>query len=314
MNSQVSLINPKSVRYVKLGEGGEWEAECIKKGILRIGFHTGRGDVAELCRNKDWKSIKLMWQEKEGKSPSVATRFANEVKYFVEDAGDTLWITFVQDRLYWCFLEPGMFSVYGNDIDSYRTTSGGWRCEDIDGHELTKPKLSGVITAIAARRGTSSAIIDDVRDRIIGRINAKKDDRVETALSARVALEDALIPLIKKLRPPEFEDLVGIIFSSSGWRRLGRVGGTQKTVDIELMLPSTQEHAFVQVKSSTTQKEFERYISSMDQMSVNKMFFVYHTGKIKACNDESVILIDGRQVAKMSIDAGLADWVIDKAS
>jgi hypothetical protein len=41
--------------------------------------------------------------------------------------------------------------------------------------------------------------------------------------------------------------LVDLVFANSGWRRIGRVGKTQKTVDIELMLPTTGERAFVQV-------------------------------------------------------------------
>jgi hypothetical protein len=32
-------IRPTKVRYIKLGEGGEWEKECIEgNGTLRIGF------------------------------------------------------------------------------------------------------------------------------------------------------------------------------------------------------------------------------------------------------------------------------------
>jgi hypothetical protein len=30
-------ISPTQVRYIKLGEGGSWEAECLEKRIVRFG-------------------------------------------------------------------------------------------------------------------------------------------------------------------------------------------------------------------------------------------------------------------------------------
>jgi hypothetical protein len=35
-------IRPAQVRYIKLGAGGEWEDECIAKGIIRFGFGSKR--------------------------------------------------------------------------------------------------------------------------------------------------------------------------------------------------------------------------------------------------------------------------------
>jgi len=34
-------IDPKQVRYIKLGGGGGWEKECVDTGIIRFGFGTG---------------------------------------------------------------------------------------------------------------------------------------------------------------------------------------------------------------------------------------------------------------------------------
>lgn len=42
MQNQQRSISPKAVRYIKLGEGGKWEKECIAKHILRFGFDTGK--------------------------------------------------------------------------------------------------------------------------------------------------------------------------------------------------------------------------------------------------------------------------------
>ena len=56
---------------------------------------------------------------------------------------------------------------------------------------------------------------------------------------------------------------VDLVFANSGWRRLGQVGKTQKTVDIELMLPTTGERAFVQVKSSASKQDLTQYVEGL---------------------------------------------------
>ena len=42
-------IHPKSVRYIKLGEGGTWEKECIERGVLRFGTENGSPDILKLA-------------------------------------------------------------------------------------------------------------------------------------------------------------------------------------------------------------------------------------------------------------------------
>jgi hypothetical protein len=56
------------------------------------------------------------------------------------------------------------------------------------------------------------------------------------------------LEMMRLLEPRDFETLVDLMFSTSGWRR-GIIGNTQKTLDLDLLLPSTGERAFVQVKS-----------------------------------------------------------------
>ena len=76
----------------------------------------------------------------------------------------------------------------------------------------------------------------------------------------------AVVGMIKLLVPHDFETLVDLIFSTSGWRRLGPVGKTQKTLDLDLVLPSTGDRAFVQVKSHTARKEFDEYAEKLDDL------------------------------------------------
>ena len=73
-----------------------------------------------------------------------------------------------------------------------------------------------------------------------------------------------IVPLMRLLTWQDFELLVDLVFTNSGWRRVGPVGKTQKTVDIELMLPTTGERAFVQVKSSAGKRDLDEYLAGCD--------------------------------------------------
>lgn len=310
MNNQSQKISAKNVRYVKLGEKGEWEPECIANGTLRFGFYTGKDQIFQLCRSEEWDELRNFWLQEEQKSASTATRFTNETKKYFEDQGDILWITFVEDRLYWGFLDES--SPQPRDHSStFRKVRDGWRCQDICRNDLTKSNLSGAITKLAAYRGTSCAV--DVAEKVIARINCEDSKQVKDARDQYVRLSEAIVPLIKSLHDKDFENLIDLIFTSSGWRRISKVGGTQKTTDFDLQLPSTGERAFVQVKTVTEQKEFSAYVERMKDTSAERMFFAYHTGEITN-DDKDVTIMDGKKIAEMAVNAGLTEWIIDKAS
>ncbi len=116
------------------------------------------------------------------------------------------------------------------------------------------------------------------------------------------------------LGPKDFELLVDLVFSTSGWRRQGAVGGTQKTKDLFLTLPSTGEFAFVQVKSKTNSSELKSYIDQINNFpDETRMFYVYHSGEAKT-DDDRVTLIGPQKLADLVVNAGLINWLISKAS
>jgi hypothetical protein len=255
----IPRIHPRRIRYIKLGQGGSWEKECISGDIIRIGFGSARSDRFELCRKGRWDKLAATFVA-EGKSKGMATRFTNELRLFCEDDGSTLWITFVGERLYWGFVArtPAAQSPDGDGV--WRPIRDRWRCADIKGDELTKDRLSGALTKLAAYRGTSCDV--DVSDYVIRRINGNKMPVVECALAASKQMKASALGLIKLLGPRDFELLVDLVFTTSGWRTVGVVGKTQKTLDLDLILPSTGERAFVQVKSKTSSTELADYARS----------------------------------------------------
>jgi hypothetical protein len=181
----------------------------------------------------------------------------------------------------------------------------------VNGEALTKDNLSGALTKLAAYRGTSCDV--DVSDYVVRRVNGHKTPEVERAIGARKELVAAALDLMKLLGPKDFELLVDLVFTSSGWRRLGVVGKTQKTLDLSLELPSTGERAFVQVKSRTDSKELADYIEQIDDGLYRRMFFVFHSGEVET-DDERVTVIGPEKLAELVADAGLVGWLIRKVS
>jgi len=118
------------------------------------------------------------------------------------------------------------------------------------------------------------------RDYLIRKLNDELLPEVVKAEEAEGAIIAAIVEMMLLLTPYDFELLVDLAFSNSGWRRLGIVGRTQKTVDIELLLPTTKERAFVQVKSKTGNVDLKDYITQFEGMQgYDRMFFIWHTGK-----------------------------------
>lgn len=303
----VDTINPARVRYIKLGKGGGWENECLEKGIIRIGF--GSDKKMDLCISKRWDDVRESYINA-GEDASTATRFTNELRIFFEDIGSILWITFIGERFCWGFVDSVEPKLHADGRGVYRLIRKGWCWTDIHGEQLTKDKLSGGLIKLASYRGTSCDV--DVADYVIRRINGQKIDDVERAIAASKVLESSILGLMQLLNPRDFEILVDLVFSASGWRRLGIVGGTEKTRDLDLILPSTGHRAFVQVKSKTTTAELEEYITKIDDI-YDYMFYVYHSGEAET-SDERVIVINSERFAKMVFDAGLVNWLIQKVS
>ncbi len=115
----------------------------------------------------------------------------------------------------------------------------------------------------------------------------------------------------------DFELLVELIFASSGWKRISALGGTQKTLDLAMMLPTTGEHCFVQVKSQTNFSTFTSLVEALDNSSgYSRLFFVYHTPPHALHNDavDRVTVWHRYEIARQAIRAGLVEWVLARTT
>jgi hypothetical protein len=307
--SIIPAIHPARVRYIKLGEGGRWENECMDTGIIRLGFGTAKGRFP-LCCAGQWDAVTQSFIA-ESKSKGTATRFTNETRLFFEDDGSTLWITFMGEQLSWGLLtaSPPERHVDGEGV--YRTVVDGWRQADVNGEQLTKDRLSGALTKLAAYRGTSCVV--DVQDYVVRRINGEKTPEVELAIAAVEKMRASVLELMRLLGWRDFETLVDLVFTTSGWRRVGVVGKTQKMLDLDLVLPSTGERAFVQVKSKTTSSELAEYVAQLEHGPYDRMFYVFHSGEAET-DDDRVTIVGPEKLADLVLEAGLVNWLIRKVS
>ncbi len=307
-------IDPTDVRYIKLGPANAWFATCRAHNRIDFGYPDLPHDLANA---QDWNAVQDHFRQI-GTSPRKIRDFTREVREFYTQGPDCLWITFAQGHLWWAFAEPDVVwngPNTNNTAARYRKTRGPWRNTDILGRPLRQSDLSTRLTQVAAYRQTLCAVAE--RDYLIRKINAVPDPRIERAERARAEMLAATSELIEALHWRDFEILVDLIFSRTGWRRVSDVGGTQKDTDLILEQPATGERAFVQVKSKANMAAFEasRTVYARDG-SFHRMFFVCHSplGAVPDLDDPAIVYWASPRLAELTANTGLTDWVIQRAT
>ncbi len=290
--------------YIKLGEGGKDERECLDNNYLKIGY---RKVPHELCLAGKWNEVQKSANHK------------RQIQTFYEANEACIWISFIYEKLYWCRADNEVKVL--EDGSKTRAVVGKWSCNDINGNELSEKKLSGKITKTKGYRGTICPIKGDALTYLKNKINGKKSPELENAIDAKNDLESRISKLLTHLQPYDFEILVELIFTRAGLQKISQTGGTQKGIDIRLYSPITNETYFVQVKSKSDYAEYLNYKQMAEGYS--RFFFVVHSPKedlSERKKSEPEQEEDGRHqlllaedVAKLAVKYGLADWIIDKS-
>lgn len=310
MNIKEKLNKVGNALFIKLGQGGKFEKECIEKNILKIGYNDADHN---LCSRNKWQKIKDFYVNKRGFPNGVATFHVNQIKYFYKEDENVLWITFYNNKLYWCFSENKVFIQ--KDKTKIRKVIGKWSCKDLKGNTLFLDNISGRLSKVRGFRGTICSVSD--RDYLIKKIKGEQLIEIKEAEESFGKLKDNLILLIKKLNPKDFEILVDLIFRSGGWQRVGVVGKTQKSIDLAIFHPITGESAIVQIKCQTDLVEFNKYKKIFTGMTdYDRFFYVAHTpqGSLeKYINDmDNLNLYFSDKIAELAINSGLFDWILKK--
>lgn len=299
------------IRFIKLGHSGNWEKSCIEDDhTVRLGY---KSPYHIDCLNGDWAPVREYWLEKRGGDQGTATRDINQIKDFYEFSDTDIWITFYKRKMYWCHAHKDVHQL--EDGTRVRNVIGTWSCQDKNGFPLTIENIDGRITKVQGFRGTICEV--KLPDYLLRKINGEVQPEVEDAKNSLQSLKIAIENLIKGLWWNDFELLVDLIFSKSGWQRISVLGKTEKDIDLDVFSPVTQKRAFVQVKSSTSVVQIKEYYELFCQYEqYDEMYFVFHSSSGASedivINDHRVHLWNISRVAELVIHAGLIDWLITK--
>jgi S-adenosylmethionine:tRNA-ribosyltransferase-isomerase (queuine synthetase) len=123
--------------------------------------------------------------------------------------------------------------------------------------------------------------------------------------------------MVTKLSPKDFEQLIDLVLFRSGWVRICTLGGKTEGIDAEVENLAANEIAFVQIKSSATQRILDEYIDKFESRRERyaRMIFAVHSPTSKlhiSPNNTSVQLWEGVRVADLIVRLGLGEWVENK--
>ena len=306
-------IFPKNVLYIKLGKGGGFSEDCITNNYIKLGYDTVDH---KLCERKDWKAVNEYFISEEKATKSVATSHTNQIKYFYEEDENTLWITFHNNKLWWCFSNKDIKLL--EDKTKIRSVIGKWSDKDIKNNILFSSNLSGKLLKTHGFQGTICNV--DAHDYAVVKINGEQRQEVVDVEKAKNDLIRKLTLLIQHLQWQDFEILIDLIFRQMGWQRVSVLGKDMKTLDIELLSPVSQERAIVQIKQEADVNEFEKYHEKFIQMDYDKYFFVVGSPKQNLNNYEynnnenKIKLYRGEDISELTVSSGLIDWIIRKST
>jgi hypothetical protein len=250
-----------------------------------------------------------------GKTASAATRDRIALRSLLEHPSQHLWVTFEDGCMWWCTvrdeIEIGPADLAGDQVNFWLTCAEPWSNHSIGGRPLVIAELPGVVTSTAGFRGTvceprgSKEILRIIRD--------EEDVDAAAAVQARLAYEAAIAKLVARLGDRDFEILVDLILSRTGWARLAKVGGVTEGIDIEAENDAAGEIAFVQVKSSATQGVLDDSVGDFSNRRGRyaRMIFAVHTpvGVLKKPDDPAVQVWAGERLTQLVVKHGLGEWV-----
>lgn len=226
----VAPVNPKKIRFIKLGEGGKWETSCIGDGTVRLGYQSPH-HAASL--RGDWDVVREFWLDVRNGNKGAATRDVNQIRDFYELGADDVWITFHNKYLYWCRADGAVRELA--DGSRSRLAIGGWQNTDVKGNELRIDRLDGRVSKVRGYQGTICAV--ELPEYVVRKINGDVQTDVAAADGALKDLRNHAAVLIQGLGWKDFELLVELVFSRAGWQRFSVVGATEKDTDLDLVAP-----------------------------------------------------------------------------
>lgn len=310
----MSSINSKKAFYIKLGEGGAWEADSISTGKLRFGWrhqtlddiNSGRWDVIE-------RQLRAEHLAK-GQGKSQATRALHGLQFITQSGVEDVWITFYQAKLWWT--RVASTPVEQDHVSKFRRTVQPWSEYSENKRLLNNNDLPGRLAQLQGYRWTVCRV--GCLELLNRTLAGTRSDLATAISSSRSALEKNLTEAIKELHWKDFETLVDLVFRHAGWIRVSVLGQHAKAYDLELQEPITADRYFVQVKSRAKLADLKATVASFPADRFKRLFFVVHSPEkdLAQATDlpEQIQVMPPELLAQQAIDAGLVEWLEDKVS
>ena len=298
---------PGSVRYVKNGRQGQWWRVARASGQMHLGW---KPVPKELLLKPDFPKIKQVL-----KSPA---QDFNALQTLLDAPSKHVWITFEERCMWWCtVLDGANVNPAGASTDKgnfWLVCDRPWTNRSLNGKLLAMTDLPGTVTTVAGFKGT--VCTPKAWPQILRVIQDKKDPDAALAATARKKYKRAVEKMVTRLSWQDFEQLIDLILTRTGWARLSTLGKTLKGIDLEVENRTTDEIAFVQVKSAASQKVLNDYVEQFTNQRdrYTRMIFAVHSpsGELKAPADLPVQLWKCDRVAELAVYVGLGEWVENK--
>ncbi len=303
---------PTSVRYVKNGPGGRWWQTAKTNHQIHLGWKSVPPD---LLLRPDFSRIEQALKEG-GKSQQGETQALNALRNVLNAPSNHVWVTFEDGYLWWCTVLDG---ANVNPDGEGKGKGHFWLCceqpwsnKSFKGKPLAVADLPGTVTTVSGFKGTICT--PKAWQTILRIIQDQKDADVMKAADARGEYERAVLKMVQRLSPKDFEQLIDHILVRTGWTRISKLGGVSEGIDIEAENLAVGEIAFVQVKSSANQQVLDDYIERFNQRRdfYARMIFAVHSpiGQLNApFNSDGVQVWTGERVAQLVVRLGLGEWV-----
>ncbi|PKN80001.1 MAG: hypothetical protein CVU48_03635 [Candidatus Cloacimonetes bacterium HGW-Cloacimonetes-1] len=311
MKTRDKEVTASNALFIRLGKGSSFFEKCRNNGQVMLDY---REVDHQLCVDQKWDGVIKHFVDGMKTNITTAKNHVKQVKYFYTANSETIWITFHDNKMWWCKADKDIEQISENL--KIKSSPLGWSDRDINGNILYMSNINGRITAKRGFLGTICEYDLTDTDYIIRKINGRRTEHNDMANECFQDLEKALMPLIQSLTWSDFELLIDLIIRHVGWERVSKVGGTQKTLDIDLVDPLTGDRAWVQVKSRATKKEYEEYKDALPDNG--KLFFFAHSPaknlikyKKETANTNANLLF-AEEIAKLAMSAGLANWIITR--
>ncbi len=304
-------IDPKHVRYIKLGTGGAFADKCLLHGEIHLSY---RDVPHDLCASGNWDAV-VNWFVMRGRTLGKARDATRELRDFYTLGPDCLWITFADGHLWWAFAEPEVLWRGAEDPKQgarSRCTIGGWRNQSTGGRPLRMQGLTSKLTQVGNYRQTICQVGHAAY--LLRKINDKSEPIVAEAEAARKTLIDVATRMIGELHWADFEVLADLILARGGWQRVSVLGETMADIDLIIEQPTLGERATVQVKSRASQSVLDEHIRHFQRSGEKRTFFICHSpdGKLSTNGIAGVHLWSGPELAAVAVKSGLFDWLMDR--